>query len=203
MTRNDHDGEVVALTGGFTDPPREAAHAFRGVMQAMARPGSLQEISGALPPAPLSVAAGTVLLTLCDLDTPVHLSGDCDTETVRAWIGFHTGAPITDASHCRFALGTWDALQPLSEYPIGTDEYPDRSATLIVEQQNMTTVGSTLAGPGIKGRVSLSLPATDAFARNRRLYPLGLDFLFTCEERVAAVPRSSHVQSPDSPMGDS
>lgn len=203
MTRNDHDGEVVALTGGFTDPPREAAHAFRAVMQAMARPGSLQEISGAQPPAPLSVAAATVLLTLCDLDTPVYLAGSCDNDQVRAWIGFHTGAPITDASQCRFALGAWDALQPLSEYPTGTDEYPDRSATLIVEQQNLTAFGSTLTGPGIKGRVSLSLPATDAFARNRRLYPLGLDFLFTCEERVAAVPRSSHVQSPDSPMGDS
>ncbi|MGR3490480.1 MAG: phosphonate C-P lyase system protein PhnH, partial [Shimia sp.] len=55
--------DAQALTGGFADPAREAAHAFRSVMEAMARPGTIRDIAGAAPPTPLSPAAGAVILT--------------------------------------------------------------------------------------------------------------------------------------------
>ena len=42
-----------ALSGGFTDAPVEAARAFRAALEAMARPGSLHEVTGAEAPAPL------------------------------------------------------------------------------------------------------------------------------------------------------
>ena len=155
--------QAQALSGGFDNPAVQSAHAFRSVMEAMARPGQIQDITGAVPPAPLSIAAGSVLLTLCDMDTPVYLAGDADNDDVRAWLAFHTGAPLTGQSHAMFAVGVWDALMPLSEYPIGTSEYPDRSATLIVECTELATSGSTLSGPGIKSQTALSLP------RNRGL----------------------------------
>ncbi|MEM6478275.1 MAG: phosphonate C-P lyase system protein PhnH, partial [Pseudomonadota bacterium] len=125
--------EAQALTGGFRDPARDAAHAFRSVMEAMARPGELRDIDGAEPPEPMSVAAGAVILTLCDTDTPVYLAGALDCDAIRQWIAFHTGAPLVGPSQCMFALGAWNALLPLSPYPLGTSQYPDRSATLIVE----------------------------------------------------------------------
>jgi alpha-D-ribose 1-methylphosphonate 5-triphosphate synthase subunit PhnH len=81
----------------------------------------------------MSPAMGAVLLTLCDTETPVYLAGGIDCEAVRTWLAFHTGAPFVGPSHCIFAVGSWDALAPLAVYPIGTSEYPDRSATLIVE----------------------------------------------------------------------
>ena len=34
------------LTGGFADPARDSAHAFRAVLEAMARPGKLFHSSG-------------------------------------------------------------------------------------------------------------------------------------------------------------
>lgn len=185
--------DTLALEGGFADPARTAAHAFRAVMAAMARPGTLQQITGARPPAPLSPAAGAVILTLCDADTPVHLAGAADCHAVRDWIAFHTGAPTTGPGDCSFAVGAWDALVPLDGYPIGTSEYPDRSTTLIVEMPELTATGTTLRGPGIKDRAALSLPDPGACAANAALYPLGLDFLFTCGDSVAALPRSTKV----------
>ncbi len=188
--------EAETLSGGFANPAIQSAHAFRSVMEAMARPGTLQEISSAEPSAPLSKAAGAVLLTLCDTDTGVYLAGEADCDPVRAWLAFHTGAPLTGPSHCVFAVGTWDALNPLSAYPIGTSEYPDRSATLIVECAELVQTGATLTGPGIKSNAALSVPDIDTLQENSALFPLGLDFIFTCGDRLAALPRSTQVSAP-------
>lgn len=185
--------QAETLTGGFETPAIQSAHAFRKVMEAMARPGTIYDISGAVPPAPLSKAAGCVLLTLCDADTPVYLAGVADTAQVRSWLAFHTGAPLSGPSECMFALGTWDDLKPISAYSVGTSQYPDRSTTLIVECADLTASGATLQGPGIKARAALSLPEIAAFQSNNALFPLGLDFILTCEEKLAALPRSTQV----------
>ncbi|MFZ5963655.1 phosphonate C-P lyase system protein PhnH [Thalassococcus sp. BH17M4-6] len=181
------------LSGGFDTPAVQSAHAFRSIMEAMARPGIRRDITGAAPPAPLSTAAGGVLLTLCDTDTPVYLAGAADTVDVRAWLAFHTGAPVAGPSHCMFAVGTWDALLPLTTYPIGSAQYPDRSATLIVECDELTASGATLRGPGIPSQAALSLPEIAAFQANRALFPLGLDFIFTSGRQLAALPRTTEV----------
>jgi alpha-D-ribose 1-methylphosphonate 5-triphosphate synthase subunit PhnH len=185
--------QAQTLSGGFTEPAIQSARAFRNVMQAMARPGMIRDIAGAAPPAPLSDAAGAVLLTLCDSDTPVHLAGAADCAEVRAWLAFHTGAPVTGRSRCMFAVGGWPALAPLSDYRVGTPDYPDRSATLIVECDALVNAGARLEGPGIETSAALSLPEIDAFQRNAALFPLGLDFILTSGGRVAALPRSTRV----------
>ncbi|WP_293574890.1 phosphonate C-P lyase system protein PhnH [Phaeobacter sp.] len=185
--------QAQTLSGGFDRPPVQSAHAFRAVMDAMARPGRISRISGAQPPAPLSIAAGSVLLTLCDTDTPVYLAGDTDTDDVRAWLAFHTGAPLTGPSHATFAVGGWSSLMPLSAYAIGTSEYPDRSATLLVECTELSASGARLTGPGIQSEAALSLPDVQSFQDNSALFPLGLDFIFTCGGHLAALPRSTKV----------
>lgn len=185
--------QAAPLTGGFTTPATQSARAFRAIMEAVARPGTCHEITGATPPAPLSTAAGSVLLTLCDADTPVFLAGAADTAEIRAWLAFHTGAPLAGPSGCMFALGTWEALAPLSAYSAGSAQYPDRSATLIVECARLEPSGATLRGPGIKAQAALSLPETAAFRANHARFPLGLDFIFTAGSRLAALPRSTEV----------
>lgn len=182
-----------SLEGGFMDAPREAAYAFRALLTTMARPGTIETLAGAAPPQPLSQAAGTLLLTLTDADTPVYLAGGADTREVRNWIAFHTAAPLSGPTDAMFALGRWEDILPLEAYPIGTPEYPDRSTTLIVECDRLEPVGSVLTGPGIRQSTMLSLPDADALAQNSRLFPLGLDFYFTCGDRVAALPRSTRI----------
>ena len=182
------------LEGGFANPAIDAAHAFRHVMDAMARPGLIAEVTGAKPPAPLSISAGVIILTLCDAETPVHLTGAHDCDAVRTWIAFHTSAPFVGAADAMFAVGTWADLGALSSYPIGTSEYPDRSTTLIVESDKLETSGAILRGPGIKETAMLSLPEIATFTANRALFPLGHDFIFTSGSRLAALPRTTEVQ---------
>ena len=184
----------TALEGGFATPPHDTARAFRAVLTALSRPGRIETVGGALPPAPLSVAAGVALLTLADGTTPVHLAGAHDTADLRDWITFHTGAPLVGATDATFAVGTWAALTPVGRFAIGTPDYPDRSATLIVEMATLGTVGPRLTGPGIATSATLSLPETAAFHANRALFPLGFDTILTCGDRLAGLPRSTRVE---------
>lgn len=183
---------ATALTGGFADPAIDAAHAFREIMTVMARPGHIATISGASPPAPLSVAAGIVALTLCDTDTPLFLGPTYDSADVRDWITFHTGAPFCGPDSAMFALGAWDDL-PLHDFPIGTPEYPDRSVTLIVEQPKIIAQGATLRGPGIDTTASLNVPNVLTHQMNHARYPLGFDVIFTSDTQIAALPRTTQV----------
>jgi alpha-D-ribose 1-methylphosphonate 5-triphosphate synthase subunit PhnH len=184
-----------SLSGGFSEAPIQSARAFRAVLEAMARPGTLHAVTGALPPAPLSPAAGAVLLTLCDTTTPLHLAGAADCADVRDWIAFHIGAPLVTAGVAAFAVGRWDDLQPVSRFSIGQADYPDRAATLIVEQDRLANHGPALTGPGIETVTWLNLPESAAFRANRALFPLGFDTIFTSGDRIAALPRSTRVEA--------
>lgn len=182
------------LSRGFTEAPLQSARAFRDILEAMARPGTIRNVAGAAPPAPLSVAAGVALLTLADSTTPLHLADRADCAPVRDWIAFHIGAPLCAPEEAEFAIGTWEALQPVTRFRIGQPDYPDRSATLIVEVERLANHGPALTGPGIATATWLSLPETAAFHANRALFPLGFDCLFTCANRIAGLPRSTRVE---------
>lgn len=184
-----------AMTGGFADAPVQSARAFRAALDALSRPGRIVAVQGVQPPAPLSVAAGVLLLTLADGTTPVHLAGAFDCAVLRDWITFHCGAPLVGADAAAFAVGDWSALHPIDRFAIGRADYPDRSATLIVELDHLTASGARLAGPGIADVAHLSLPDIAAFQDNRALFPLGFDTFLTCGDRLAGLPRSIRVEA--------
>ena len=183
-----------ALLGGFTDASTGSARAFRAALEAMARPGTIWTVAGAAPPLPLSVAAGVLILTLCDGTTPLHLGPSLDHGALRDWVTFHTGAPLVMAEQARFAVGAWADLTPVDRFAIGQPDYPDRSATLIVEMPTLAASGARLRGPGIATTAQLSLPETAAFRANRALFPMGFDSYLTCGNRLAGLPRSTIVE---------
>ena len=186
-----------ALKGGFADLPVQSATAFRAVMQAMARPGTIHHLVGAMPPAPLSVAAGVVLLTLCDPDTPLFIGESVDTPDLRSWISFYTGAPLAAAGDAVIAIGVWEDFAPLAAFSVGSAEYPDRSATLITEMESLVGEGidaCRLTGPGIRDFSTLCLPDAALMQANAALFPLGLDFILTSDSSVAALPRSTKIE---------
>lgn len=184
-----------ALAGGFTEAPLQSARAFREILEAMARPGTIRRVAGAQPPAPLSPAAGVALLVLTDPTTRLHLAGRADCPAVRDWVAFHIGAPLAVAEDADFALGTWDDLHPVTRFRIGQPDYPDRSATLIVECDHLVNHGPALTGPGIETATWLNLPETAAFRANRALFPQGFDTIFTAGDRIAGLPRSTRVEA--------
>lgn len=182
------------LAAGFADPPIDAARAFRTIMQVMARPGTIREIPGPAPEG-LSPAAAALLLTLADHTTPVHLAGA--PAACRRWLTFHSGAPEAEAAEATFAVGTWQELQPLPRYAVGTPDYPDRSVTLVAEVAELSSDGPRLAGPGIETEMRLSLPDASVVRRNMELYPQGIDLFLTCGSRLAALPRSTRLLGED------
>lgn len=183
-----------ALSGGFADPPREAALVFRAALDAMSRPGRIVQVTGARGPAPLSPAAAALMLTCCDAETPLFLAPGHDGPALREWVAFHLGCPLVPRGEAHFALGTWEALGPLDAFPVGTPDYPDRSATLIVERDGLSASGTRLTGPGIDGAAHLDLPDPAALAANAARFPLGVDLFLTAGDRLAALPRSTRLE---------
>ncbi|KGJ04832.1 alpha-D-ribose 1-methylphosphonate 5-triphosphate synthase subunit PhnH [Paracoccus halophilus] len=184
---------MTRLSGGFAHPAHDSARGFRAILSAMARPGTIGQMQGGQGPAPISDAAATVLLVLCDRTTPLYLAPSHDTPELRDWIAFHCSAPLVAPGDAGFALGDWAALQPLDRFAIGTPEYPDRAATLIVDNHDFDAPAQNLRGPGIKDRARLALPEVEPFTANHAHFPLGWDAIFTAGARIAALPRSTEV----------
>lgn len=192
-----------ALEGGFANPVLGAQVTFRALMDAMARPGTIRTAAGdATPPHPLGIAQGAVALTLADHDTPVWLSPALTNATTKGWIGFHTGAEIVASSaHARFAcLAAGEPIPDFHGFAAGSQDYPDRSATLVIELPSLNGGPNLKAsGPGIKDSTVIApqgLPADflRRWAANRAFFPLGLDIVFTAGTELMALPRSTDLQ---------
>jgi alpha-D-ribose 1-methylphosphonate 5-triphosphate synthase subunit PhnH len=191
------------VEGGFAEPVFAAQSVFRAIMDAMARPGTVHGIGAdAGPPAPLNAVAAAVALTLADADTPVWLDSDLTrNEAVRGWLSFHTGAPFAEmAADATFAIISNPAtVPPLSGFALGTQEYPDRSTTLIVQVETLTDGPElTLAGPGIKKTQTIAprpLPGhfEMQWRENNALYPRGIDIILAAPDAVACLPRTTRI----------
>jgi alpha-D-ribose 1-methylphosphonate 5-triphosphate synthase subunit PhnH len=192
-----------AYSGGFAEPVFDSQSTFKAMMDAMARPGTIHEISAAAtPPAPLGAAAGAFALALCDHDTPVHLSPVMIEAGVQAWLAFHTGALVTgERSEAAFAfVEAGAALPPLSTFAAGTQEYPDRSTTIVFEVSALSGgPGLLLEGPGIDGTVDIAPgglpPHFEAmWGENGALYPRGVDLVLASGKQVLCLPRTTKIR---------
>jgi alpha-D-ribose 1-methylphosphonate 5-triphosphate synthase subunit PhnH len=173
-------------------------------MDAMARPGETRRISTAIvAPPPLTPTAAAIAKALFDYETPVWLDPAlAAVPDVAQWLKFETGAPLArDPRDAAFALIADAAhLPPFETFSLGTDEYPDRSTTLIVQVERFDGGDPiTLSGPGIaRPRAFAASPLPQDLARrlaaNRALFPRGVDLVLAGPEEIAALPRSIHAK---------
>jgi alpha-D-ribose 1-methylphosphonate 5-triphosphate synthase subunit PhnH len=195
--------DLGSVGPGFADPVAQSQSTFRMVLDAMARPGRVLDVAPSDSPnraGGLSPAAAAVGLTLVDFETPVWL--DPTLAPAAGWLRFLCACPIVatpEAARFAFAAGA-SGLPPLTAFDLGSDEYPDRSTTLILEVSALRTgTGLTLSGPGIRETERLAvegLPNTFWAARATLadLFPRGLDLILTCGTRIAALPRTTCVE---------
>src|SRR5262245_30998720 len=119
---------IAELPAGFADKVLSAQSTFRSVMDAMARPGSVQQVVASVgTPGAMMRGSAAIALTLFDHDTPIWLDPKMsETSEVAKWLKFHSGAPVVeDPSICSFALiGNGSELPDLSRFSFGTNEYP-------------------------------------------------------------------------------
>lgn len=188
---------------GFADPVLDSQRAFRAVLDALAHPGRVVTLDRPdAPPPPLGPASAAVCLTLLDFETPVWLDTVAATAPAREYLRFHCGVPIVEASaDARFALIANPAgMPPLNAFDAGTDERPDGSATLIVQVDGLVSgTGQQLSGPGIDGEARLGVEGLphgfwDLVRANSARFPRGIDLLLCAGGRLAALPRTTHVE---------
>lgn len=188
---------------GFQDPTFDATHVFRATLTAMSRPGEIQDLEClCAAPESLNSACAAIILALADMETHIWLSPEMDNPQARDFIRFHTGCPITDTpKNATFAvINTQTNMATIKDLPVGTQEYPDRSATVIVAVDRMeATQGVTLTGPGIETSNNISLAnISDAFwswrERQSKIFPLGIDVIFASQNQISALPRTTSVE---------
>ncbi len=190
------------LMSGFADPPLDSARAFRVMLEATAHPGRILRLGvGIDAPRPLLATTAAICLVLCDYDTPVWLAPALSSGSVVDYLRFHTGAPISsDVKAARFLIcDPVSAAAALPDADIGSAEYPDRSATLVLQVSEFAAgMPVVLRGPGIEAvqefrAAGLDRPFWEAVQDNHRLFPLGRDFVFASPDQIAALPRSTDV----------
>jgi len=191
------------ITPGFSDPVFQSQAAFRALLAALSEPGTLQQVASEIaPPEGLATATATALLTLADYETPVWLPEALRNGPAGAWLRFHCAAALVDdPAQAAFAIIDGTASEPkLSAFNLGTDQFPDRSTTVIVQVTGLEGGPAlALAGPGIPGTRTtapqgLRSGFTDELRENGALYPLGVDVLLAHGERLIGLPRSTQVE---------
>jgi alpha-D-ribose 1-methylphosphonate 5-triphosphate synthase subunit PhnH len=199
------DIAAQSIEGGFADPVFNAQTVFRAVMDAMARPGSVQPLPAlARPPAPLSSSVGAIALALCDNDTPLWLDPALQASTdIKSWLGFHTGAPMANTpADAHFALiATPAEMMSLDGFSQGTQDYPDRSTTLILHVSDLVSgTPLLLEGPGIETSATIA-PAqmprhfVEQWKQNNQRFPRGVDIILATADGIACLPRTTRIKT--------
>lgn len=191
----------LPLLAGFKSPSEAAQRCFRAVLGAVAEPGLAQTLERPLE-APEGCAWGTASLGLALLDssTTFHVHGLAG---LSGYLRFHTGAIEREAGACQWAFAqasSADLLGLAQSLSVGTLEYPEQSATLVIQLETPPKgpLGLQLRGPGIRDwrglpDLGLSPPFWVWRQAARERYPLGIDLLFVHADQVWAIPRSTEL----------
>ncbi|HDG1709401.1 TPA: phosphonate C-P lyase system protein PhnH [Kluyvera ascorbata] len=192
----------MTLETAFTLPVQDAQHSFRRLLKAMSEPGvivALHQLKHGWQP--LNVATTSVLLTLADNDTPVWLSNALYNDIVSQSLRFHTNAPLVEQpQQATFAVSS-DTIssEQLNALCEGSAVAPETSATLIVQVSSLSggrMLRLTGAGIAEERMIAPQLPSCILHELTERPhpFPLGVDLILTCGERLLAIPRTTHVE---------
>ncbi len=197
---------IADIPAGFGDPVHDTQQAFRALLDALARPGTIVRLAPAAGEAdlargsPAAPAAFAALLALGDDSTPVYL--DAPDPVFASALRFHTGAPLVDApaGACFAYLHDPAAAAALERFACGAPDAPEQSATLFVRVDALTGGAPVRAqGPGIDGALTLApvgLPAAFWAARAAfaPLFPCGIDVYLVCGRELLGLPRTTTAE---------
>ena len=192
----------MSMLAGLADPVLDSQRIFREVLDAMSHPGRIVAVDPpSQTPEPLWAATASVCLALADLETPLWLDSTARQQSVIDYLRFHCGSPIISEPHAaRFGVIANPRRMPaLEAFELGSDEYPDRSATVIIQVESLEVgSGTRLAGPGIADEALIEargLPDGfwNAVRANHALFPRGVDLILAARDTIVGLPRSTRV----------
>jgi len=198
------------MAPGFADSTAQSQVVFRCALDALARPGTSVGIPAASlvsPSSGICAASASVLLALLDQDCALWLSPTLANGPAAAWLRFHTGCQIEQ--ECSKADFVWAAsiaeLPPLHQLKQGSAEYPDQSATCVVDVTawRVAVVSDaaavSLRGPGVRGVITVAVDGMDAsFLQQHHAMqahaPCGVDMFCCADDVLLGFPRSVRLQ---------
>lgn len=192
----------MTLMTAFTLPVQDAQQSFRRLLKAMSEPGVIVALHSLTQGwSPLNIASTSVLLTLADNDTPVWIAEALENETASQNIRFHINSPLSPTpERAQFAVAN-EAISSaqLNALAQGTDVAPDTSATLILQVSSLSggrMLRLTGAGIAEERMIAPQLPdcVIHELTERPHPFPLGIDLLLTCGDRLLAIPRTTHVE---------
>ena len=168
----------------------------------MSEPGvivSLQQLQHGWQP--LNIASTSLLLTLADHDTPVWMAAALHNDLVSQNLRFHTGATLVEQPQQAVFAVACDTIsaEQLNVLSAGTAAAPETGVTLIVQLASLSggrMLRLTGAGIAEERMIAPQLPdcIIDELTERPHPFPLGIDLILTCGERLLAIPRTTHVE---------
>ena len=193
------------IPAGFARPVFESQSTFRVILEAMSRPGRAVKIpvqAGGPPAWPGSLSA--LVLTLCDMDTPLWLDVSANTPEALRFLRFHCGCPVVaEPARADFAvmLGAQDMIC-LEEFALGSAEYPEKSCTVLLYSPLIGQGGEALRihGPGVEGESQMPrswLPNNfvEQWLVNGGLFPRGVDVILVGNDAIVGLPRTLKLEA--------
>ncbi|WP_286182022.1 phosphonate C-P lyase system protein PhnH [Desulfovibrio sp. Huiquan2017] len=183
------------------DPALENQRIFRAILLTMSHPGTVTVLGNwPKPPKGLHPAAAAVCLALVDMDTPLWI-GPAAPLDIQTYLRFHCGCTVSrNPGSAAFGLILdGQELPDLDRFHPGDLEYPDRSATLIIQVRSMNVGrGIPLSGPGIRDENRLHVDGLNPefwrmLQRNARRFPLGFDVILATQTEIVSLPRTIQV----------
>jgi alpha-D-ribose 1-methylphosphonate 5-triphosphate synthase subunit PhnH len=202
--------DLNAIVAGFDHQALGSQAVFRTALQALSNPGKPLAMPGnASFPQRGHQAAAALLLALLDADTALWVSPSLENSDAVSWLRFHTGCQLAaQASLADFCwFGVADSCQTLHALAQGTDNFPDQSATCVLEVTALHAdlPGWTLKGPGILNQRQLRVLGPQAqnqwendllvfWQNNHASFPRGVDIFLASATHIAGLPRTTDLQ---------
>jgi alpha-D-ribose 1-methylphosphonate 5-triphosphate synthase subunit PhnH len=197
--------DLQNIVAGFDHEAFGSQAVFRVALDALSHPGRVFDmpLDTALPRQG-HCAAAALLLGLLDADTTLWLSPSLASSDAPAWLRFHTGCQIVaDVVAAQFVwVAQGDDMPQLSSLQLGSDAYPDQSATCVLEVDSLHSDAGAwrLQGPGIPTERSLRVRGIAPefalqWADNHASFPRGVDVYLCTATQIAGLPRTTRILS--------
>lgn len=182
------------------DEVYDAQKNFRILMDSMSRPGEVFKLCNnnfIKTPQGFNPNFITILKTLGDNIVSFSL-GNIQSEEIQKYIEVNTGmhcANLSEADYVLFKGCEFD--ERIMELNLGTFEFPEKSATLIIETENIlqgkftdsfrSKVEITMMGSGIKDKNIVTICGIDkryieGLININSMFPIGVDVIFVDHE---------------------
>lgn len=190
------------------DRVHDTQEIFRMILDCMAKPGTISELSSIVEPLSERVGCSPAMfsqaITLLDGEVSFHIIGENNArvESYFSSLTFSKEAPLSEANYI-FILkdAAPEKIQEVfRKVDKGTLENPDQSATILIEVERLSNNRQLVfTGPGIQKSAHAEIAGYEHWlavrAEKNREYPLGVDLiLMDSNSKLMCIPRTTRIE---------